>query len=58
MPPAASGVPTPAAVWKAGMPQPAVPQNWQQMLTQLPAAISHRKPLSDNRGRLAVSTYI
>ncbi|MFF3733307.1 TniQ family protein [Streptomyces sp. NPDC002476] len=34
------------------------PENWQHILTQLPDLTSHRKPLSDDRRRLAVSAYI
>lgn len=34
------------------------PENWQHMLTWLPGLTSHRKPLSDDRRRLAVSAYI
>ncbi|MGW4935160.1 hypothetical protein ACWEQH_19380 [Streptomyces sp. NPDC004166] len=34
------------------------PENWQHMLTRLPDLTSHRKPLSDDRRRLAVSAYI
>ncbi|MFB6811189.1 TniQ family protein [Streptomyces sp. NPDC056387] len=34
------------------------PENWQHMLTRLPVPASSRKPLSDDRRRLAVSAYI
>lgn len=34
------------------------PENWRRMLTRLPDLTSHRKPLSDDRRRLAVSAYI
>jgi hypothetical protein len=34
------------------------PENWQHILTQLPDLTSHRKPLSDDRRRLAVSAYM
>ncbi|MET7551145.1 hypothetical protein ACWD8L_35680 [Streptomyces sp. NPDC005133] len=34
------------------------PENWQHMLTQLPFLTSCRKPITDDRRRLAVSSYI
>jgi hypothetical protein len=34
------------------------PENWQYMLTQLPVLAHRRKPLIDDRRRLAVSVYI
>ncbi|MHB9857257.1 TniQ family protein [Streptomyces sp. YIM S03343] len=34
------------------------PENWQHILAQLPVLTSHRKPISDDRRRLAVSAYI
>ncbi|MFF4179597.1 TniQ family protein [Streptomyces sp. NPDC001750] len=34
------------------------PESWQHMLARLPDLTSHRKPLSDDRRRLAVSAYI
>ncbi len=34
------------------------PENWQRILAQLPVLTSHRKPISDDRRRLAVSAYI
>ncbi len=34
------------------------PENWQHILAQLPVLTSCRKPISDDRRRLAVSAYI
>ncbi|MFF9432071.1 hypothetical protein [Streptomyces sp. NPDC014746] len=34
------------------------PETWQHMLTRLSDLTSHRKPISDDRRRLAVSAYI
>ncbi|EGX55105.1 hypothetical protein SZN_34587 [Streptomyces zinciresistens K42] len=34
------------------------PESWQHILAQLPVLTSHRKPISDDRRRLAVSAYI
>ncbi|MFP3989493.1 hypothetical protein U9R90_18825 [Streptomyces sp. E11-3] len=36
----------------------AEPQSWQHMLAQLPVLTSHRKPISDDRRRLAGRAYI
>lgn len=37
---------------------PLEPQSWQHVLAQLPVLTSHRKPLSDDRRRLAPSAHI
>jgi hypothetical protein len=34
------------------------PENWQRILAQIPVPTGHRKPISDDRRRLAVSAYI
>ncbi|MEI7029610.1 TniQ family protein [Streptomyces pratensis] len=34
------------------------PESWQHLLARLPVLTSHRKPISDDRRRLAVSSYI